>query len=386
MLRHLSLIFRNSLRNRRRSLLTIVSIAASLCLLGLLIAIYHNFYFTEATPDQALRLIARHRVSLANSLPLSYLQRIKQVPGVKEAIIFQWFGGVYKDARDPANFFARFGVEAEKFAVVNPEYKLPESELQAFVNEPTACIVGRKTAARHNLKIGDRVTIVGDYYPVTLELVVRGIYAGPIDNESLFFHYKYLNESVPDGFRDQVSTFTIRMERPEDANAISKTIDDMFRNSPAQTKTETEQAFGLSFLSFLGDVKLILLSICAAVAFTILLVSGNTMAMSVRERVREVGVLKTLGFTNGAVLWLLVGEAIFIALIGGALGIALAAGLCALIRSGPSVFADFSRLSVTPSVAAICLLAAGMIGLISSFIPAWGASRRPIVEALKFND
>lgn len=386
MFRHLSLIFRNSLRNRRRSLLTIVSIAVSLCLLGLLVAIYQAFYFSEATPDQALRLITRNRVSLANSLPLSYLQRIKQVPGVKEAIIFQWFGGVYKDARDPANFFGRFGVEAEKLATVNPEYQLPESERQAFINEPTACIVGRKTAARHNLKLGDRVTIVGDIFPVTLELVVRGIYSGPIDNETLFFHFKYLNESLTGNLRDEVSTFTIRMERPEDANAISKAIDDMFRNSPAQTKTETEQAFGLSFLSFLGDVKLILLSICAAVTFTILLVSGNTMAMSVRERVREVGVLKTLGFTNGAVLWLLVSEAIVIALIGGALGLALASGLCAMIRSLPSTFADLSRLSVTPSVAAICLLVAGMIGLISSFIPAWGASRRPIIEALKFSD
>lgn len=386
MFRHLPLILRNSLRNRRRALLTIVSIAVSLCLLGLLVALYHAFYFTEATADQALRLITRHRVSLANSLPLSYLPRIKQVPGVKEAIIFQWFGGVYKDARDPANFFGRFGVEAEKLAAVNPEYQLPDSERQAFINEPTGCIVGRKTAARHNLKIGDRVTIVGDIFPVTLELIVRGIFSGPIDNETLFFHYKYLNESLTGNLRDQVSTYTIRMERPEDANAISKSVDDMFRNSPAQTKTETEQAFGLSFLSFLGDVKLILLSICAAVTFTILLVSGNTMAMSVRERVREVGVLKTLGFTNGAVLWLLVGEAILIALIGGALGLALASGLCAMIRSLPSTFADLSRLSVTSAVAAICLVVAGLIGLISSFIPAWGAARRPIVEALKFSD
>jgi len=392
MFRHFSLIFRNCLRNRRRSFLTIVSIAASLCLLGLLLTIYHTFFFTEATPDQALRLITRNRVSLANPLPLSYLQQIKQTPGVKEVMIMQWFGGVYKDSRDPGNFFGRFAVEAEKFATVNPEYKLPESELQAFINDRTGCVVGRKTAVRHNLKPGDRITLTGDIFPVTLELTLRGVYDGnvAVDNESLFFHYKYLNESLATtpGFSDVVGTFSIRMERAEDANIISKTIDDKYRNSTAQTKTETEQAFGLSFQAFLGNVKLILLSICAAVTFTILLVSGNTMAMTVRERVREVGVLKTLGFANGVVLWLMVSEAIVISLIGGVIGLALTGGMLLLLRELPSAitFGVFNQAAVPPSVAIVCLLVAGAIGLVSSIVPAWGASRRPIIEALKFTD
>src|SRR5262245_21919673 len=390
MFRHFSLILKNCLRNRRRSILTIVSIAASLCLLGFLLTIYHGFFYTEATPDQALRLITRNRVSLANPLPPSYQQQIKQVAGVKEVMINQWFGGVYKDSRDPANFFGRFAVEAEKFGVVNPEYKLPESERQDFINDPTGCILGRKTAVHHNLKPGDRVTLTGDIFPITLELTVRGVYDGAIDNQSLFFHYKYLNESLKAkaGFSDVVSVYVIRMERAEDANAISKTIDDRYRNSTAQTKTETEQAFGLSFLAFLGNVKLILLSICAAVTFTILLVSGNTMAMTVRERVREVGVLKTLGFTNGVVLWLMVGEAVVISLIGGGLGLAVAGGLCLLLRGVPSAmtFMDMSQFAVPTSVTIVCLLVAAMIGFISSVIPAWGASRRPITEALRFTD
>jgi putative ABC transport system permease protein len=391
MFRHFSLIFRNCFRNRRRSILTVISIAASLCLLAMLMTIYHTFFFTEATPDQALRLITRNRVSLANPLPLSYQQEIKQTPGVKEVMINQWFGGEYKDESDPANFFARFAVEADKFATINPEFKLPESERQAFVSDRTGCIVGRKTAVRHNLKLGDRMTIKGDIFPVTIELTVRGVYDGTIDNESLFFHYKYLNESLAAtaGFRDVVGTYLIRMERAEDANAISKMIDDKYRNSTAQTKTETEQAFGLSFLAVLGDVKLILLSICAAVTFTILLVSGNTMAMAVRERVREVGVLKTLGFTNGIVLWLMVCEAIVISLIGGVIGLALTRGLIFLLSKLPAFvtfFTDFSQVTIQPSVIIICLLVAGMIGLISSIIPALGASRRSIVEALKFND
>jgi len=386
----LPLITKNSFRNRRRSLLTIVSIAASLCLLGLLLTIYHTFFFTEVSPDSALRLITRNRVSLANPLPFSYQQQIKQVPGVREAMITQWFGGVYKDSRDPANFFARFAVEADKFGVVNPEYKMPDGERQAFINDLTGCIVGRKTATRHNLKLGDRVTLKGDIFPITVELVVRGVYESKVDSESLFFHYKYLNESLATtaGFRDVVGTYSIRMERAEDANAIAKAIDDKFRNSPAQTKTETEQAFQLSFLAFLGNVKLILLSICAAVTFTILLVSGNTMAMAVRERVREVGVLKTLGFTGGVVLWLMVGEAVVISLIGGGVGLLLAGGLCLLLRGAPSsmTFMDMSQFAVPPSVTIICLLVAGMIGFISSVIPALGASKRPITEALKFTD
>jgi putative ABC transport system permease protein len=391
MFRHFSLIFRNCFRNRRRSILTVISIAASLCLLGMLLTIYHTFFYTEATPDQALRLITHHRVSLANPLPLSYQQQIKQTPGVKEVMINQWFGGVYKDSRDPANFFARFAVEADKFATINPEFKLPESERQAFVNDRTGCIVGRKTAVRHNLKPGDRVTLTGDIFPVTLELTVRGVYDGTIDNESLFFHYKYLNESLAAtaGFRDVVGTYLIRMERAEDANAISKAIDDKYRNSTAQTKTETEQAFGLSFLAFLGNVKLILLSICAAVTFTILLVSGNTMAMAVRERVREVGVLKTLGFTNGIVLWLMVCEAIVISLIGGVIGLALTRGLILLLSLMPAsvtFFTDFSQVAIKPSVIIICLFVAGMIGIVSSIVPALGASRRSIVEALKFTN
>jgi len=255
-------------------------------------------------------------------------------------------------------------------------------------HDQTGCILGRKTAQRHNLKLGDRVTLVGDFFPVTLDFTLRGIFDNPLDSESMFFSYKYLNESVAAtaNFRDIVSTFTIRMERAEDANAIAKTVDDTFRNSPAQTRTETELAFQLSFLSFLGNVKLMLLSICAAVTFTILLVSGNTMAMAVRERVREVGVLKTLGFTKGHVLGMMIGESVLISLIGGIIGLALAGGLCLLIRGLPSTFANLSQMTLPPSVVVICLLVAMLIGFVSSIIPAWGASSRPIVEALKVTD
>lgn len=383
MLRHLPLIFKNSVRNRRRSILTILSIAASLCLLGVLAAIYFVFYHSEPTADQALRLIVRNRISLANPMPISYMAQIKQVPGVREAMIFQWFGGTYKDNRDTANFFARFGVEAEKLTTVYPEYRLPAEERQAFLSERTACLVGRKTASRLGFKLGDKIQLKGDIFPVNLDLTVRGIYDSEKDNENLLFHFEYLNEAIPKGRRDQVANFVIRMERPEDAASIAKQVDDRFRNATNQTKTETEQAFTLSFLAFLGNVKAFLFAICAAVTFTILLVSGNTMAMSVRERVREVGILKTLGFTPGTILFLLVGEAVAIALAGGALGLLLAYGICRVMREAPSTFADFSAITLPPPIVALCLAVSALIGVVSSMVPAWSASRRSILDALR---
>jgi len=387
MVRHLPMILKNSLRNKRRSLLTLLSIAASLCLLGVLGALYHAFFLTVATEDEALRLIVRNRISLANPLPASYLPRIKAVPGVTEVTAWQWFGGVYKDATDPAYQFARAGLEAEKVPLIYPEYKIPPDQFKAFVAEQTACLLGKKTADRLGIKVGDRLTVVGDYFPVTLELVVRAIYDAPKNNESLFFHFKYLNESMKAAGQpmDEVGTFTIRMARAEDATAISKAVDDMFHNAPERTKTESESAFVLSFVAFLGNVKAFLLIVCGAVTFTILLVAGNTMAMSVRERTREVGILKTLGFTRAGIVGILVGESIVISILGGVIGVGLAYGVCALAQQMPSTFTDMSAVTLPPIMAVECIAVAGLIGLISCLIPAIGASRRSIIEALRFS-
>lgn len=386
MFAHLSFIFRNALRNRRRSLLTVLSIAASLCLLGVLMAFYHVFFLEEPTEQQALRLVVRNRVSLANPLPLSYKQRIQQVPGVKHAGVFQWFGGTYKDARDPKNMFARFAVDPDLVFDLYPEYVVPEDQRKAFQQERSACVVGDKLAQRLGFRIGDRLQLVGDIFPVTLDLVIRGIYTAARDNESLLFHFTYLNESMPRGRMDSAGTFVIRAESKQAVAAVARAVDDMFRNSTLQTKTETEKAFEVSFLAFLGNVKLFMFSIFAAVTFTILLVSGNTMAMSVRERVREVGVLKTLGFTPGGILGVILGESVVIALAGGALGLGLTLLITAVLRQMPSMFTDMSRIVLPFYMWGICLLVAVLIGLASSLAPAWSAARKPIVEALRFTD
>ena len=385
MLRYLPLVLKNSLRNRRRSILTVLSIAASLTLLGVLMAMYHAFYFSEPSPESALRLITINRISLANVMPASYLERIRTVAGVREVMISQWFGGIYRD-NDFKNFFARFAVEPEKVFTTNPEYRVPEDQKKAFIAERTACLAGRPLAERYGWKLGDKITILGDIFPVNLEFTLRAIYDAPRDNENLLFHYQYLRESLPGGRQDKVSAFVVLAGSTEAVPRIAREIDAMFRNAPDQTLTQTERAFELSFLGYLGNVKLFLLAVCGAVTFTLLLVSGNTIAMSVRERVREIGILKTLGFTPGSILGIILSESIVIALTGAVLGLGIAAGLCAFIRQGPITFVDLKALHMPPPVIGLGLLLAVFIGLSSSIVPAWNASRRPIVDCLRFTD
>jgi putative ABC transport system permease protein len=301
-------------------------------------------------------------------------------------MIFQWFGGTHKDNRDPKNFFPRMAIELDKMRKVYPEYKVDEAQLQALLAERSACVIGRKLAKNQGLDIGSKLTLVGDIFPVTLDFTVRAIYDSERDNEAMYFHYAYLNESLSRGQRDSVGTFVIRMSNPDEATRIAQEIDGAYRNSPIQTKTETERAFELSFLSFLGNVKMFLLAICSAITFTILLVSGNTMAMAVRERVKEVGILKTIGFTNGKIFSLLLGESMIISFLGGVVGLALTVLLCGALRETPSTFADMSRLTTPPWILGVALSIAVLIGLVSATIPAWSAARRSIVDAMRVTD
>ncbi len=386
MLRYLPLVVKNCWRNRRRTILTIISVGVSMCLLGLMMAMYHAFYFSDPTPEQALRLVTRNRVSLTFPLPQFYQQRIRQIPGVREVMVSQWYGGTYKDSRDPKNFFARFAVEPDKIFTIFGEFRVPEDQKRTFQRERTACMIGRDLANKFNFHLGDRITLVGDIFPGQLEFTVRAIFDSPRVSEILYFNREYLEESLPERRRGNAGTFNILVDTPESANRVAQLVDDEFHNSTAQTRTESEQAFTLSFVSFLGNVKLFLLSICAAVLFTILLVSANTMAMSVRERVREVGVLKTLGFTPAAILGMILGEACTISIVGGGIGFLLSTILSSGVRKSPAgAFLPPIR-PFEPSVALACILTAVAIGVLSSFVPAWSASRTPIIEALRSTD
>jgi putative ABC transport system permease protein len=301
-------------------------------------------------------------------------------------MVRQWFGGTYRDARDTKNFFARFAVRSDKLFQIYSEFTIPEDEKQAFIRQRTACVASRDLAKKFGWQLGERISLVGDIYNVNLDLTLVGIFDDPDHNETLFFNHDYLRESLAtsDPNRDVLSQLLVQADRPEDVSAVIRAIDEAFANSSYPTKTESEQQFFLSFVSFLGNLKLFLLVIGGAVMFTILLVSANTLSMSVRERIREVGVLKTLGFTREIILVMLIGEAAVLALTGGVIGTAIASALCKLISSAPIGVPQLKWLSVSPVIALLSLLGALLIGVASAMIPSLGASRRTILDSLKY--
>ena len=385
-MRYLPLILKNCWRNKRRTSLTIVSIGVSMCLLGVMIALFHSFYLSEPAAEEALRLVVRNKVSLTVAIPLSYRETIQHIPGVREVMIANWFQGTFRDNRDPKNQFARFAIEPEKLFTVYSEFKIPEDQKRDFLRDRTGCVVGRDLAKAFNFKVGDKLHIVGDIYPGDYEFTIRGIFDSPRSSDLMYLNKEYVDQAMPERRRGQVGMFYILIDKPEDSSRIAEAVDGAFRNSTAQTKTESEQAFTVGFLSLLGNVKMFLMAISGAVMFTILLVSANTMAMSVRERVREVGVLKTLGFTPGTILQLILGEACAISVAGGLIGYLISVLLMKGVADSPfgGFLPDFHLFDMP--VALACIGAAAVIGLLSSLVPALSASRISIIDALRSTD
>lgn len=379
MLKLVPFTLKNLMRNRRRTVLTVLSMSVSLFLLGVLLSVYAAFYHRPVAEAQALRLVTRHKVSLTQAMPIYYRTRIAEIDGVENVTVLNWFGGTYKDSR-PENMFPRFAAEPDKVFDVYSEYKVPAEQLEAFKRDRQGLAIGSMVAERVGLELGDRVTIKGDIYPIDPEFTVRAIFEGPDDFNS-FFHLDYLEESLSEERKSFAGTFTILLRSTDDMARVAREVDAMFRNAPEPTKTETEAAFALSFVEQLGNIKLFLMSIAGAVAFTIMLVSANTMAMTVRERIAEIGVLKTLGFRSHTLLAMILGEAVLMALAGGVLGVGLA---FALTQVAANVMAAFITGFTMPFWGVpICLAAALSIGVGSSLVPAILASRTNITDALR---
>jgi putative ABC transport system permease protein len=376
-----SFIVRNTFRNRMRSLLTMISIGFSLLLLTLMICIWRSFYIDQVAPEAARRLIVRDRVSLAFFLPAFYREKIRAVPGVHAVAPITWFGGRYIDDR-PEHFFAQMATDPEEYLQVASDKIMPADQLKAWQHDRSGCIVDVTLAHKYGWKLGDRITLQGNIFPTNLDLTIRGIYHRDPPQNALYFDAKYLEEAVP-WFKGQAGWYGAQIDSSDQVAQAAKEIDDMFRNSPLQTKTESEKAFQLGFVASLGNVKAFILSICGAVVFAIMLVSANTMAMSVRSRTREVAVLKTLGFTRQGVLSIFVSEAVALALAGGILGLAIAVPVITWLTHSFIALGIPLNMKINLPTAAISLLMALILGLVSGYVPAYQASRMNIVEALR---
>ena len=383
-MKYVSLLLTNLLRNRRRTFLTVTSIAVSLFLVATLLTVLSEFENPLQTPESAMRLISRHRVSLANILPTSYRARIRKIDGVQAVVGSMWFGGVYKD---PKNFFAQFAVDTDEFFDVYADIKLPEDQKQAFLRDRTGAIAGENLAQRFGWKVGDRINFQGALFDFDPELTLRGIYSGGSDEATtLYFQWEYFNEGMKKVFGptvDFTGFYTIRATSADQVPAIAEKVDEAFRNSGSPTKTESERAFVLGFIAMMGNVRFLITTICSVVIFTIVLVAANTMAMSIRERVREIGVLKALGYRRRQILSLLLGESTLLALGGAALGALGAKFLYAGVPMAVVTGGLFQRFRVTPAILATCFVIGIGVGIVSAGIPAWQASRRRVVDALR---
>ena len=381
----LKLLLRNTLRHKLRSFLTVIGVGVAVMAFALLQTVVTAWY-AGVEASAANRLITRHAVSFVFPLPLAYRDRIAQVAGVNQVTHAVWFSGVYIDKNQ---FFARLAVDSDSFFDVYPEFVIERDQFEAFKRERNAAIIGIDISNRYDLKIGDIMTLEGDVYPGQWEFVVRGIYEPRdqiTDPSTMMFHYDYVDERVRQEMPDragQVGWYIVRIDDPENSAKISREIDDLFANSRAETKTETERAFQQSFLSAASAVITAMNIMSFVIIGIILLVVGNTMVMSARERTHEFSVLKALGFSGRQLFLLLTGESLILSIFGSALGLlatlpAVEAFQTALPKGWFPVF------YIKPETILIGCIAGFAVGLIASLIPLRRVLTTRIVEGLRY--
>lgn len=382
-MKFLNLMWRNLGRKKVRTLFTFLSILVAFFLFGLLMAVRNGFDAGVEMAGQD-RLLTIHKVSLIQPLPIKYTEQIRNTVGVARATHLTWFGGVYQD---PKNFFAQMAVDTDSFLELYPEYEIDEEQKATWIATRTGALVGRKLAERFGWQIGDKIPIQANIWRPTdgsntFEFDLVAIYDGETqdtDETQFFFHHEYLKErSNTFGL---VGWFAVEVDDPETAVEVADTIDRRFANSPAETKTTTEKAFMQGFADQIGNTGAILMAIVAVVLFVILLIAANTMAQSVRERIKELGVLKTLGFTDGGVMSLVMGESILLTLSAAGVGLALSWLMMPALQPLVEMFLPVFYLPQQAVVTGV-ILALG-VAVVSAAVPAWTAMRLPIVEALR---
>ena len=377
-MKYLPLIFANLMRKKLRTTLTLGSFVVALFLFGFL-SIIHGAFSGGVDIVGIDRLMVINKVSIIQPLPLSYRDQIQRIPGVKYVTYQSWFGGIYQD---PKNFFPSFAVDPDTQRLVFPELAVSDDQWKDFVGDREGAIVGKKTADRFHWKIGERVPLQAPIYGGVWEFNIRGIYNSPRDGEDLtqfWLQKQYLEERRTFG-KGQTGWYTVKLDSPDDSTRVIKTIDDMFANSPFETKTETLAEMAASWVKQAGNIEFLILAVGGVVFFTLLLVTGNTMALAVRERMGELATMKAVGFSDRFVLFIVLAESVFVAIVGGALGLALAK---LFTLGGDPTGGVLQTFFLPTSSIALGILAAIGIGLLAGILPATTAMRLRVVDALR---
>ena len=395
-MKYLPYVVKHLRRNWIRTASTVVGMAVCIFLICTLQTVLAAIRTSTEAADPG-RLVTRHGVSLIFNMPIAYKARIQGMPGVERVAVSNWFGGIYRDMKD---FFPNMAVESEDYFQIFREFRVPPDQYREYLQDMRGALIGKELAAKYGFKIGDTFQMESMIPPYRvrgpLQFVVRGIYDADTTTHPnanlgmMFFHFKYLYETVQGnprvGSYAGAGTFNIRVSNPNQAANVAKAIDANFENSDVQTKTETESAFIAGFLALTGNLVALLNGIGLAVAFTILLVTANTMSMAVRERRTEIAVLKTLGFSSALVMGLVLVEAVTLGALGGGLGVLLAQALVSNLADLPFmglVLGNFPGLSVSPAVAAITFTTAVVLGTGAGLVPAMSAYRARITDMLR---
>ena len=379
----IKLILKNALRHKLRTLLTLVGLIVAVVAFGLLQTVVGAWY-AGAEGASSARLVTRNAISLVFPLPLTYRQKLRSVEGVRQVSNANWFGGIYKEAK---NFFPQFAVDAPTYFQLYPEYVIAEDQMKAFLRDRRGAVVGRKLAQTYGFKLGDAVTLKGTIFPGNWEFVIRAIYDGRdarTDTSQFFFQWDYLNETLKKTVPRRANTvgvYVLELADPGRAAAVSREVDALFQNSIAETLTETEKAFQLSFVSMTEAIVVAIRAVSFLVIFIIMAVMANTMAMTARERLSEYATLKALGFGPGFLVRLITGESLAIALGGGLAGVALTFPVArAFAAQMGSLFPVFQ---VSNETVLLQVASALLVGIVAALFPGWRAARVKIVDGLR---
>ncbi len=378
-----SLILRNAFRHKLRTTLTMVGIVVAIVAFGLLRTIVDAWY-AGANATSSARLMTRNAISLVFPLPLNYAEKIRQVQGVRAVSWANWFGGVYISE---SNFFPQFAIEGKSYLDMYPEYQIPDEQRRAFLTDKSGAVAGRKLAERYGWKVGDQIPLRGTIFPGTWTFNLRAIYDGgesKVDESQFFFHWSYLNETVKARFprrADLVGLYVVEIADPGAAAEVSERIDATFRNSLAETLTETEKAFQLGFVAMTEAILVAVQAVSYVIVLIIMAVMANTMAMTARERYSEYATMKALGFSNGFVATLIFLESVGIALAGGVLGVLVTLPIAEAF--GGAMGSLFPVFFVSRETMLMQLAAALLVGVVAALIPAWRAAHVRIVDGLR---